>query len=295
MTYWERPSGTLGAVLWARTVGPAPEPARILPDGCMDLIWDGSSLFIAGPDSAARLVHSAADTSYFALRFSGGTGPALLGVPADQVLNQSPDLECLWPSGEARVLAERVAASPVAALERWAAERAASRATDPLGPRVMAMAAAGAPVATIADQLGLSARQLHRRCLPVFGYGPRRLARVLRLGRAIDEARRGAPLALVAAGCGYADQAHLSREVLALAGTTPTSLLRELARQRGEEVHGRAVGITEDGVTHPPEGVPWGEVAVVAGPGDLGPRRVNVGRAVARESQRRAVTGSAWS
>jgi hypothetical protein len=107
MTYWERPSGTLGAVLWARTVGPAPERARILPDGCMDLIWDGSSPFIAGPDSAARWVHSAADTSYFALRFSSGTGPALLGYRRTRCSTSRrpwsasglPGRPVCWPNG----------------------------------------------------------------------------------------------------------------------------------------------------------------------------------------------------
>jgi AraC-like DNA-binding protein len=77
----------------------------------------------------------------------------------------------------------------------------------------------------MADQLGLSARQLHRRCLPVFGYGPRRLSRILRMTRALDQARAGLPLAEVAAVCGYADQAHLTRELTALAGAPPKSLL----------------------------------------------------------------------
>jgi AraC-like DNA-binding protein len=79
----------------------------------------------------------------------------------------------------------------------------------------------------MADRLGLSARQFHRRCLPAFGYGPRHLARVLRLGQALDQARAGVPLAMVAADGGYADQAHLSREVRALTGTTASALLRE--------------------------------------------------------------------
>lgn len=161
-------------------------------------------------------------------RFSGGTGPALLGLPADLVCDRAPGLDELWPAATAGALAERIAAAPEAELEAWAIECAASRDVDPLGPRVLRMAAAGAPVSVIAGRLGVSARQLHRRCLPVFGYGPRRLARVLRLGRAVDEARSGLPLAQVAAGCGYADQAHLSREMRALAGTTPSGLLREL-------------------------------------------------------------------
>jgi AraC-like DNA-binding protein len=228
VTYSQRPTAVPGVVLWQRVVGPEPRPTPILPDGCLDLLWDGHRLFVAGPDTTARRHQSPVGASYVALRFSGGTGPALLGVPAHELLDQTMGLERLWPGRAARVLAERVAADPVGALEAWAVERFASRDVDPLGPRVLAMASTGTSVASMADRLGLGARQLHRRCLPVFGYGPRRLARVLRLGRSLEAARGGAPLAQVAADCGYVDQAHLSREVRDLTGTTPTRLLQEL-------------------------------------------------------------------
>jgi AraC-like DNA-binding protein len=66
---------------------------------------------------------------------------------------------------------------------------------------------------------------LHRRCLDAFGYGPKMLARVLRMNAALDRARAGLALAEVAAVSGYADQAHLTREVKALAGVTPSVLL----------------------------------------------------------------------
>jgi AraC-like DNA-binding protein len=217
-----------GAVLWERHVGPASEHHRILPDGCMDVLWDGRRLLVAGPDSTARWHESPAGTSYVALRLAGGLGPALLGVRADEVRDQITDLEALWPSSQARALAERVSAGPTHALEAWAAERAASWELDPLGSRVLRMATAGMSVATMADRLGMTPRQLHRRCIPVFGYGPRRLARVMRMGRALGAARAGVPLAQVAADCGYVDQAHLSREVRALAGTTPVVMVREL-------------------------------------------------------------------
>ena len=46
----------------------------------------------------------------------------------------------------------------------------------------------------------------------------------MRFQRALEEVRCGVPLAQVAAAGGYADQAHLSREVRALAGTTPRGL-----------------------------------------------------------------------
>lgn len=87
------------------------------------------------------------------------------------------------------------------------------------------MATAGMSVAAMAEQAGINVRQVHRRCLVHFGYGPRRLARVLRMQRALDAARTGVPLAEVAASCGYADQAHLCRETRELADATPQELI----------------------------------------------------------------------
>lgn len=227
VTYSERATSVAGATLWRSSAGPAPEPGLILPDGCLDLLWDGVRLFVAGPDTTARWHEGQPDASYLALRFASGTGPEFLGVPADELRDRTVDLDDLWPAGDSRRLAEQIASDP-AALGRWMVQRAASRPVDPLGVPVFSMASAGVPVAVMADRLGISPRQLHRRCLPVFGYGPLRLARVLRMGRALDHARAGMPLAQVAAACRYADQAHLSREVRALAGTTPTTLLEEL-------------------------------------------------------------------
>ncbi|WP_133169220.1 helix-turn-helix domain-containing protein, partial [Streptomyces sp. MH60] len=85
---------------------------------------------------------------------------------------------------------------------------------------------AGRPVAATADALGVSARALHRRSLAAFGYGPKTLARVRRLQRALALAREGTPLAETAARTGFADQAHLARDVRELAGATLVELLR---------------------------------------------------------------------
>lgn len=226
MTYRERSAGRPGVMLWERSAAPAPRRSRILPDGCLDLVWDGRELIVAGPDSAARWHVSPAGRDYAGLRFHGGQGPAALGVPAAPLRDQYLPLTDVWPAAAARRLTEQVAADPAAALTGWAAAALArSGAPDPFGPRVLAMARAAVPPAAMADRLGLSPRQLHRRCLPAFGYGPRLLARILRLGQALDAARSGLPLAEVAAVCGYADQAHLSRESRALAGAPPGALL----------------------------------------------------------------------
>ncbi len=193
----------------------------------MDLIWDGSRLFIAGPDTRARWHTTSCDVAYIGLRFLRGMGPEFLDTPADDVRDLSPDLDTQWPSRPARVLAEQVAAGREAALEAWLVDRIAQRQPSRLGAVVYELAASGTPVAEMADRLGIGVRQLHRQCLPLFGYGPKHLARVLRLGRALDAARRGVALPEVAVTAGFADQAHLSREVRDLTGTTPSRLLVE--------------------------------------------------------------------
>lgn len=134
----------------------------------------------------------------------------------------------LWPGGEARRLTERIDAAPdpAAALEELALRLAAAAPPeDPLVRAVAAALAAGRGVAATAEAVGLGARQLHRRSLAAFGYGPKTLARILRLQRALGLARSGVPLAETAARTGYADQAHLARDVRELAGTRLTALL----------------------------------------------------------------------
>jgi AraC-like DNA-binding protein len=214
----------LGAVLWQRRLDSAPAGTPIMPDGCLDLLWDGTRLFVAGPDTAARRHRSPAGATYVALRFSGGLGPTLLNVPADELRDRTANLDELWPGRQARVLTEQVEADPATVLEAWVVTRAARCDQDPLGPRVLSMAKAGTPIALMAERLCISPRQLHRRCLPAFGYGPKHLSRIMRFQRALEEVRCGMPLAQVAVAGGYADQAHLSREVRALAGTTPRGL-----------------------------------------------------------------------
>jgi AraC-like DNA-binding protein len=88
--------------------------------------------------------------------------------------------------------------------------------------RLSAYLAKGLPVSEVAAQLGIPPRHLHRRCRDDFGLSPVVLRRIGRLHRA-SRIRANTPtqrLAELAATVGYADQAHLQREVRALAGRT---------------------------------------------------------------------------
>jgi AraC-like DNA-binding protein len=87
-------------------------------------------------------------------------------------------------------------------------------------------------VERLADQYGISERQLHRRCSSALGYGTKTFARIVRFQRFVRMARSEPSNALgdLAALSGYADQAHLNREARRLAGVSPAVLLAELER-----------------------------------------------------------------
>ncbi|MFF5496856.1 helix-turn-helix domain-containing protein [Streptomyces aquilus] len=224
--YSERAGRLTGSVVWSSTPS-EPRSDRVLPDGCMDLLWHDGRLLVAGPDTQA-FVTGGERSAWAGVRFFPGTAPTLLGVPAPEVLNRRVELADLWPAARVRQLTSRVnaAADPAHGLEEVALALAADvDAPDPLLGEVVTALDAGRPVAATADRLGLGARQLHRRCLAAFGYGPKTLGRVLRLQRALRLARRGMPYAETAARAGYADQAHLARDVRELAGVPLGELL----------------------------------------------------------------------
>jgi AraC-like DNA-binding protein len=199
---------------------------RILPDGCIDLVLIDERLFVAGPDTSARVHLAVAPDPVTGVRLHAGRGPLLLGVPADELRDRTVPLEDVWGSARARALTEKVGAHPEAALADWAT----SSAGDPFGELVHGLLDRGSSVAQVAEAVGYSPRQLHRRLLPLFGYGPQQLGRVLRLLRAVAAADTGLAWSEVAQRAGYVDQAHLVREMRALAGATPTVLRAERVR-----------------------------------------------------------------
>jgi len=224
--YTERPSRLRDAVLWSQTAGAS--GGLILPDGCMDLIWLDDELIVAGPDTRATTATGYVKAGYAGLRFAPGTGPSVFGLPAIELRDQRVPLGDLWPGPVFRRVSQQLAEAEDkgAALEQVAAERLRDAPPpDPICRAVAADLSRGRSVAAAAHDIGLSDRQLHRRSLAAFGYGPKMLARVLRLQQALDLARRGVAPATVAAMTGYADQSHLAREVRALAGVTLGVLL----------------------------------------------------------------------
>jgi AraC-like DNA-binding protein len=231
------PSDVRAEVVCGWTVTLGHDGLRLLPDGCVDLVWlPGGRVVVCGPETSGWQAALPAGTRALGLRLRPGVAPAVLGLPSSAVREQRVDLTDLW-GASARTVGQRIGEAPspsagVAGLVDLVRRRLADGpAVDPVARDVALRAAtAGVSVSGLADGYGLSARQLHRRCTTAFGYGPSVLARILRFQRFLalaEQPGEGRPsLAVLAAAAGYADQAHLVRESRSLGGAPPSTLLR---------------------------------------------------------------------
>lgn len=223
------------ACTWERRVPSVEAPAaRVLPDGCIDLVWRGGELLVAGPDSESWLSRLQPGETVVGVRLRPGIAGAVLGLPASELRNEHPPADRVWGTAGSE-LNERVGAAEYARRRREVLEEAVARrlgTAERPDPLVLAatrrLGFPGSRVSFLSDALGVSERQLLRRFDKAVGYGPKTLDRVLRFqrfrSRAPSVARGDEDLARVAADLGYADQAHLSRDCLRLSGGTPTQL-----------------------------------------------------------------------
>lgn len=198
---------------------------RVIPDGCVDLVWLGTRLLVVGADTKP-LVWAATGESAGGIRLRPGMAGAVLGIPADEVRDQQVPLSLLWPA--VADWTDDLAASEPSTRLRLLTEALLHRKAGPdplVDAAVSRLSSCGARVAAVADDLGVSERHLHRRVTAAVGYGPKFLARVIRLRRLI--ALQAGSLADRAHVAGYAGQAHMASEVRRLTGLTPVRFLKD--------------------------------------------------------------------
>jgi AraC-like DNA-binding protein len=226
-----RVSSPLACCTWEQQTSVGWEQ-RVVPDACVDLIWSGERLTIAGPDTRARLVALAPGARIVGVRLRPGVAGSVLGLPASELQDHAPDATDVLGRDHADGLLDALLRSAGAgndphAILLAAVERRAGTGPDPLvRAAVAALDRPHARVAAVAAELGVSARQLQRRVTDAVGYGPKMLARVLRFRRL--QALPAGPLAELALDAGYTDQAHMTAEVTHLAGISPVRFLKDL-------------------------------------------------------------------
>jgi AraC-like DNA-binding protein len=201
--YEERPTHPLlapwVAVCW-RITADIEFDLRIPPDGCMDIIGGD----VVGSFSTFDTVRLRAGSVSSGVRFHPGGLPALIGLPADELVDLRIPIAEIVPRFRS--------------LEHLAA------VADPPDPLVRAVWNA-TDVRAVARACGYGERHLRRRVLAATGHGPKRLMRIARMQRLLlavpDES-----WARAAVEHGYYDEAHMANDVRELVGATPHALLR---------------------------------------------------------------------
>ncbi len=218
--------------LWRyRAADTACDPQRILPDGCIDLIWDGQRLFVAGPDRVAAEAAITPGSVLTGIRLAPGFAHRWLGVPMQALAGQRVELRDLWGTraqaledslvtgagSTARLLLDALPDTNADARMAWLFARLATADT--------------ARLPDLCRELAISERALRRLCLAHFGYGPKTLDRILRLQRLLAGASAHRTLTDAALAAGYADAPHLVHDARDLTGLAPAALLRAHGRR----------------------------------------------------------------
>jgi AraC-like DNA-binding protein len=196
-----------------------------LPDVRCDLVWAGEKLWLSGPQTRCQSNFPGQSIALVSIE------PLIASAWLNTPLNELTDL--LIPLGDIKpAVAGRLSEAffsgviqsswgPINGNEGWTPDKRLELAVSRLRH--------GAFVASAAAALSVTPRHLVRLFQRQLGIPPRQFARIVRLRRAVIMIKRGATIVEAAAGAGFADQPHFTREVHAFAGRSPTSLLPHVA------------------------------------------------------------------
>ncbi|MCC4245446.1 AraC family transcriptional regulator [Stappia indica] len=205
-----------GAAFFAwQHLATAPERAPVLPDGCRDVLVlrpAGATprVVLTEFDLRPRIAELAAGTLIegFRLRPGAGVSPQVLAAIARDAAQGEGD-------GAAEILGNAL--------------------SDPEGEdadvsaAIRVLAGPGESLASVARGLGVSPRSLQRRLRDRHLPPPDHWRLLGRARRAAGRLFGADPLAEIAAECGFADQAHMTREFVRWFGTSPERLRRNTA------------------------------------------------------------------
>jgi len=234
------------ACLWTSHALPATTPLRhrILPDNCIDILWqDRAPLgFVAGMMSRAHGFEANVPVLTVAVRFLPGAARAFLDLPLHELQDQHPTLDALWPRAEAERLAaalwecDMTPQQRLATLERALLARLAMQAPAPADRLARAAihliehAGGSVRIDELARTLGISRQHLALQFRERVGLPPKTFAMVGRFRRASAALRRqtAGPIdwTRLALDCGYYDQSHLIHEFRLFADQTPEAFAR---------------------------------------------------------------------
>lgn len=222
--------------VWAARAPAGASTHRVLPDNCVDILWQdgGQPGFAVGMMSRAIVVASAKPVLTLAVRFKPGVASAFLAAPLHALTDQRADIDLLWGRSDADRLADALWTGDLsdrarlAIIERELLRRLGAAPGEALVRRALqALDASDGTlrIEQLATQLGVSRQHIAARFRDQVGLSPKLYARICRFRRA-TAALNAIPApdwAQLALDCGYFDQSHLIHDFQEFAGSAPES------------------------------------------------------------------------
>jgi AraC-like DNA-binding protein len=239
---WRKPLSAYVDYLWVAEGYVQPHAREfVLPTGSLSLVIDldverADAILICGARSEPLVLGTLKPLRLMAAVFKPGGGFPFAECPAGELQNLQVPLTAFWPS-ETAELREHLFEAPTNSerflvLESFLMQRL--RASRPCSPAVhhairqFQRAGSASSVASVRDQLGISAQRFIEMFRREVGLPPKVFARLARFGRVLHRIDTAADVdwADLAISTGYFDQPHFIGDFRQFAGVTPSAYLR---------------------------------------------------------------------
>ncbi len=209
---------------------------QLVPDGSTTIsaqLRDGAApaWFLRGPLLKPEARRFAAPATIVGIRLRPGVAYLLTGIATETLVDRRIDCASMMP------FRDLVGANPrpctpaehIASLEQFLIARLEQAAIHPVVVSVLAeleRERGDLRAFDLAARSGVGPRQLNRLMRRWVGFGPKRLATIVRFQATLHEMERSAqrPVAALAAQNGYFDQSHLTHDAVRFSGATPGDL-----------------------------------------------------------------------
>jgi AraC-like DNA-binding protein len=220
----------------------APLQHRVLPDGCIDVIFTRRSptreytVAVAGTMTRPMFAELTGHVDYLGVRFAPGGFRHFFDVPPEELTDRVVPFDslCAGSGLVGQAACEEDVRARLSRIESELVRRLRPERPDPILTKVLqTISACGGniTVSQLARLTDRSPRHLGRTFRAAVGVGPKTFCRIVRFRNALRALRRGprAGLLAVALEAGYYDQAHFIHEFNDLYGSSPAAALQDPA------------------------------------------------------------------
>jgi AraC-like DNA-binding protein len=226
---------------------------RILPDGCVELIFNLAEAFkrhhsnreleiqpqtlVAGQMRRYAMIAPTGRVKLFGVRFHPGGAYPFFQFPLSELTDQIIGFDGVWNRAgkeladriqSARSVRERIGIIETTLLARLEQCHSADRLVDAVVKTIIAREGL-VSVDRLRRNLGVSERQLERKFQKMVGITPKFLCRTLRFQKIFKAVagNQAVNWGFIASECGYYDQAHFIRDFKEFSGQNPSAYFSE--------------------------------------------------------------------